>query len=168
MDVNKILDEMEELVDAGSRIPLVGKVLMDGDTLLEYMDQIRASLPEEIKQAKFLNMERDRVMAEAERRAEHILKEAASQAEKLLSEEQIMRQAQIEAEELLNQTRKTAHEIKVGSREYANETLQQLEYHLEKSLYTIKKGREELQDQHQQHDYQEQLQNQQGQERTTA
>ncbi len=29
MDVNKILDEMEEIIDSGSRIPLVGKVLVD-------------------------------------------------------------------------------------------------------------------------------------------
>jgi predicted dehydrogenase len=88
MDIMKILDEMEELVDSGSRIPLVGKVLIDAEGLLECMDRIRASLPEEIKQAKFLNMEREKVMSEAQRRADRILEEATNQAKKLISEEQ--------------------------------------------------------------------------------
>jgi len=158
LDVSKILDEMEELIDSGSRIPLVGKVLIDADALLEYMDQIRASLPEEIKQAKFLNMERDKVMTEAQRRAERILEEAANQAKKLISEEQVLKQAQIEAEELLQQSRKTSNEIKQGARAYANDVLHQLEIHMEKALHTIKKGREELQGQHHHEQYQQQLQ----------
>jgi vacuolar-type H+-ATPase subunit H len=167
VDVIKILDEMEELIDSGSRIPLVGKVLVDADGLLEYMDKIRASLPEEIKQAKFLNLEREKVMVEAQHRADRILEEAANQAKKLISEEQILRQAQIEAEDLLQQARKTSNEIKQGSRQYANDVLHQMEIHMEKALYIIKKGREELQAQSQQQQYQQQLQNQQ-QQRTTA
>lgn len=147
MDVIKLLDEMEEFIDSGSRIPFLGKVLLDGDVLLEYMDKIRASLPEEIKQAKFVNLERDKVMQEAKRRADRIIEEAESQARKIIAEDQIMRQIQIEAEELLKQSRKTSSEIKQGAKVYANDVLHQLEVNLEKALYTIKKGREELQGQ---------------------
>ncbi|WP_148133883.1 ATPase [Candidatus Formimonas warabiya] len=145
MDVMKLMDEMETIIDSGSRIPLLGKVLIDAEALLEYMDRIRASLPEEIKQAKFVNMEREKVLQDAQRRADKMLEEAENQARKIISEDQIMKQAQIEAEELLQQARKTSNEIKQGARVYANDMLHQLEINLEKALYTIKKGREELQ-----------------------
>ncbi|ATW28445.1 hypothetical protein DCMF_07640 [Candidatus Formimonas warabiya] len=141
----KLMDEMETIIDSGSRIPLLGKVLIDAEALLEYMDRIRASLPEEIKQAKFVNMEREKVLQDAQRRADKMLEEAENQARKIISEDQIMKQAQIEAEELLQQARKTSNEIKQGARVYANDMLHQLEINLEKALYTIKKGREELQ-----------------------
>lgn len=149
MDVMKLLDEMEEILDSGSRIPLLGKVLIDADALLEYMDRVRASIPEEIKQAKFVNMEKEKVMQEAQRRAERVIEEAENQARKLISEDQIMRQVQLEAEELLQQSRKNSAEMKQGARVYANDILHQLEINLEKALYTIKKGREELQGQQQ-------------------
>jgi len=145
VDVMKLMDEMETIIDSGSRIPLLGKVLIDAEALLEYMDRIRASLPEEIKQAKFVNMEREKVLQDAQRRADKMLEEAENQARKIISEDQIMKQAQIEAEELLQQARKTSNEIKQGARVYANDMLHQLEINLEKALYTIKKGREELQ-----------------------
>jgi len=149
VDVIKLLDEMEEIIDSGSRIPLIGKVLLDAEALLEYMDRIRASLPEEIKQAKFVNMEKEKVIQEAQRRAEKLLEDAGNQARKIISEDQIMRQVQIEAEELLQQSRKTSSEIKQGAKVYANDVLHQLEVNLEKTLYTVKKGREELQAQQQ-------------------
>ncbi|MCR6546298.1 hypothetical protein [Dehalobacterium formicoaceticum] len=147
MDVVKLLDEMENIIDSGSRIPLVGKVIIDAETLLECMDRIRTSLPEEIKQAKYVNLEKEKMMQEAQSRASRVLEEAESQAKKILSEDQIMRQVQTEAEELLQQARKTSAEIKQGAKVYANDVLHQLELNIEKALYTVKKGREELQGQ---------------------
>ncbi len=118
------------------------------------MDKIRAALPEEIKQAKFVNLEREKFLQDAQRRADKMLEEAENQARKMVSEDQVMKQVQIEAEDLLQQARKTSSEIKQGARVYANDLLHQLEINLEKALYTIKKGREELQGHQEQNRYQ--------------
>lgn len=145
MDVIKLLDEMENIIDSGSRIPLLGKVLIDADTLFEYMDKVRATLPDEIRQAKFVNLEKEKMLQEAQRQAERILDEANKQAAKIIAADQLTKQAEIQAEEIIGQAQKTSTEIKQGSKNYANDILHQLENNLEKALYTIKKGREELQ-----------------------
>jgi vacuolar-type H+-ATPase subunit H len=148
VEVMKLLDEMETLIDSGSRIPLIGKVLIDAETLFDYMDRIRASLPEEIRQAKYVNLEKEKMMQEAQNRADKLLEEANNQIKKIIGEDEIVKQAQIQAAELIQQAKKTSTEIKQGARVYANDLLHQLEINLEKALYTIKKGREELQTNH--------------------
>jgi len=145
VDVIKLLDEMENIIDSGSRVPLIGKVLIDADTLFEYMDKIRATLPDELRQAKFVNLEKEKVLQEAQRQADRIMEEANKQAQRLVAEDVLSKQAAQQAEELLAQAQKTSAEIKQGSKNYANDILHQLENNLEKALYTIKKGREELQ-----------------------
>jgi len=145
VDVIKLLDEMENIIDSGSRVPLIGKVLIDADTLFEYMDKIRATLPDELRQAKFVNLEKEKVLQEAQRQADRIMEEANKQAQRLVAEDVLSKQAAQQAEDLLAQAQKTSAEIKQGSKNYANDILHQLENNLEKALYTIKKGREELQ-----------------------
>lgn len=145
MDVIKLLDEMENIIDSGSRIPLIGKVLIDADTLFEYMDKIRATLPDELRQAKFVNLEKEKVLQEAQRQADRILDDASKQVARMIDEDQLTKQAALQAEDIVAQAQKTSAEIKQGSKNYANDLLHQLENNLEKALYTIKKGREELQ-----------------------
>ena len=50
VEIEDVLKEMEEAITGASRIPLSGKVLVDGDALLECIDKIYAMMPEEIKQ----------------------------------------------------------------------------------------------------------------------
>ncbi|MGI6066185.1 MAG: ATPase [Bacillota bacterium] len=145
MDVIKLLDEMENVIDSGSRVPVIGRVMVDADLLFEYMDKVRAAIPEEIRQAKFVNMEKEKVLQEARQQADRILEEATKQAARMVAEDQLVKQAQIQADEIVEQAKRTSTEIKQGAKSYANEVLHQLEINLEKALYTIKKGREELQ-----------------------
>lgn len=149
MDVIKLLDEMENVIDSGSRVPVIGRVMVDADLLFEYMDKVRAAIPEEIRQAKFVNMEKEKVLKEAQRQADGILEEAGKQAARMVAEDQLVKQAQIQADEILELAKRTSAEIKQGAKSYANDLLHQLEINLEKALYTIKKGREELQNNHQ-------------------
>ncbi|MDD2498794.1 MAG: ATPase [Desulfitobacteriaceae bacterium] len=149
MDVIKLLDEMENVIDSGSRVPVIGRVMVDADLLFEYMDKVRAAIPEEIRQAKFVNMEKEKVLKEAQLQAGRILEEAGKQAARMVAEDQLVKQAQIQADEIVELAKRTSDEIKQGAKSYANDLLHQLEINLEKALYTIKKGREELQNNHQ-------------------
>lgn len=145
MDVFKLLDEMENLVDSGSRIPVIGKVLIDAEQLFDYMDRIRAMLPEEIRQAKFVNLEKEKMLKEAQQQVDRMMEEAQKRAAKMISDDQIVKQAQIEADDMIQQAKNTSVELKQGAKSYANDLLHQIELNLEKALYTVKKGREELQ-----------------------
>lgn len=57
MDLNifNVLDELEDMIDNSKRV--LGKVLINEEALLEYVDKIRTLLPEEIHQAKWLSKE---------------------------------------------------------------------------------------------------------------
>jgi hypothetical protein len=58
MDLITALNELEELVENSSKVPLTHKVIIDEDRLLDLLDHIRTSLPEEVRQAKWILQER--------------------------------------------------------------------------------------------------------------
>ncbi len=68
MEIFNVLNELEELVEASIKVPLTRRVMVDEDRLLDYLDRIRTSLPEEIRQAKWVIQEREKVMSETKRK----------------------------------------------------------------------------------------------------
>lgn len=144
MDVLKIVDELEELVESGSKIPLTGKVILDIDTLLEYIDKIRTILPDELRQAKWVSKEKDRMLKEAQEEADRMLEQARQQLKRTANESEITKQATSIAEGIVSKAKSDAKEMKIGATSYADDILKQLEGNLEKSIAVIKKGRDEL------------------------
>lgn len=144
MDVLKIIDEIEEIVENSSRIPMTGKVLLDSDTVLEYLDRIRTILPEELRQAKWVSKEKERMLKEAQEESERVLEEARQQVKRLANESEVVKQANAQAEAIIAQAKLMAKEMKNGATTYADDVLKQLEGNLEKALAVIKKGRDEL------------------------
>ena len=144
MDVLKMVDELEELVESGSKIPMTGKVILDIDTLLEYIDKIRTILPDELRQAKWVSKEKDRMLKEAQEEADRMLEEARQQLKRTANESEITKQATIIGDGIVNQAKTTAKEMKQGATAYAEDILKQLEGNLEKAIAITKKGRDEL------------------------
>ena len=83
MKVLELLDEIEEIVDTASGIPLSGKIMVDSNELLEIVKEIRTELPEEIQQARWIKNERDRILGEAKNEYETIIRKAEEEAEDL-------------------------------------------------------------------------------------
>jgi hypothetical protein len=69
MDILHLVDRLEELVNEGRRLPLSSKVMMDEQKIWDLIDQMRISVPEEVKKAKRTNQERDRIIAQAHEEA---------------------------------------------------------------------------------------------------
>src|SRR5205085_236052 len=81
----------------------------------DILDQMRATIPEEIKQARWIVKERQEMLAEAKREAERIVKEARERAERLVSEEEITKQAERAAEDIIEDARAREREIRLGA-----------------------------------------------------
>ncbi|MBM7867032.1 ATPase [Heliobacterium gestii] len=143
--VLRILDELEELIETSTRIPITGKVLVDDHVLLDFLDRIRTGLPEELRQAKWLTKERQRVIQEAEAECQQMIEETKVYVAKLAGETEIVRLAQQKSEEILAEARRQAVELHTDARQYADDVLRQIEHTLTKSVSTVRKGREELQ-----------------------
>jgi cell division septum initiation protein DivIVA len=146
-----LLDELEQFVENSRRLPLTDKIILDGDQLLDYLDQIRDALPEEIEEAKRIYRDRDRVITDAKFEADHMVEETRMQMNRMVENHEVSKQAQGIAEEIIEQARKVAREIRQGANEYADDVLREMEevmeragINLEQSLMAVKTGREEL------------------------
>ncbi len=144
MELFNVLNELEELVENSPKIPFTRRVLIDEEKLLDYLDRMRASLPEEVRQAKWLLQEREKVLADSKKEAMRILEEAQKELDKRADESEIARQAKIIAEEVVQKAEALAREIKQGARDYADDILGRLEEDLNKLITQIQNGRAEL------------------------
>ncbi|MEG1500364.1 MAG: ATPase [Clostridiales bacterium] len=142
--IENILGEMEESIAGASRIPLTGKVLIDGDLVLEYVDKIYAVLPEELKQARQVLDQSDKLLESMESQGKRILDDARRQSASLVQESEIVKEAQLQAEQLRLSAEKDANDFQQEAVNYADDLLQQLEMNLEKAIFTIRKSREDL------------------------
>jgi hypothetical protein len=141
IDILYLLDRLEEVLNSGSRLPLFGsRTLIDEQECLDILDQIRVALPEEIKQARRINGERDGIIAEAEARAQQIVREAEERAAEKVEEHSLVRQAESRAQQVEDDAERRSAEIRREADEYAYDTLAELESELEQLLLTVRKG----------------------------
>ncbi|MDA8228872.1 MAG: ATPase [Desulfitobacterium hafniense] len=143
-DVLELLDELEEIIDSGTKIPMTGKVLVDDSALFELIDRIRSSLPEEIQSAKWIMNERQKLISEAQAEAQKIVERGKTYIEKMAEENEVVKQAQEYAEEIVRQAQAYAREVKFGAVQYADEVFQGMEKALADNAASIRKNREEL------------------------
>src|SRR5438270_54533 len=94
MDVLVLIDKLDDLVHNAKPVPLTDQVRVDKEEIYDILDQMRATIPEEIKQARWIVKERQEMLAEAKREAERIVKEARDRQERLISQEEITKQAE--------------------------------------------------------------------------
>jgi len=144
MDVLALLDKLDGYLSECSRMPLVGKLLVDEDEVFNIIDDLRAALPQELEQAKWLLKERERILQEARKEAEDIVKDAQGQIASLASESIIAKEARAQADELMERAREVAQEINAGAREYADDIMKRVEDVLTDLLSRVQAGRREL------------------------
>ena len=144
MDVLVLIDRLDDLVHNAKAVPLTDQVRLDREEIYEILDQMRATIPEEIKQARWIVKERQEMLAEAKREAERIIKEAREEQARLISDEEVYKQAERAAEEIVEDARETERQIRLGAEDYADEILSTLEVNLEKFLSAVQRGRDRL------------------------
>jgi len=143
-DVLSLLNEVEEIVDHGPKIPMTGKVLVDDTVIFELLDRVRAALPEELSNAKWVLKERERILNEAQVEAQKLMERGKNYVDKMAVENEVVKQAQIYGEDIVRQAQTFAHDVKNGAVQYADEMLQHVEQSLYETLQSLRKNREQL------------------------
>ena len=126
MDVLVLIDKLDELVHNAKAVPLTDQVRIDREEIWEILDQMRATIPDEIKQARWIVKERQEMLGEAKRESERIVVEAREIAQREASQQEVVRLAERQAED------------------YADEILGTLEANLGKFLGAVQRGRGQL------------------------
>jgi vacuolar-type H+-ATPase subunit H len=129
-------------------MPLTSNVIIDQARALDLIDQLRAAVPEEVRAAKRLNEETERIVERAQEEAERILARAQEQAAFLIEERELTKAAEIKSGQIIGDGEREADEIRRGADEYAASVLVKLEGTLIKELQSIKRGLAMLDERH--------------------
>lgn len=144
MEILSILETLEDVIEKSITIPFSGRCLVDKEEILEIIKEIRLKLPDDIKQAKWVKEERQRILMEAQKEANNVVKEAENRIISMIDEHEITKRAYEQANEIIANAQKNAREIRLGTREYADSILNKVEGILKETLEIIQVNREEL------------------------
>jgi len=140
MDILHLVDRLEELFNQSRPIPLTHNVIVDEDRILEIIDQMRISIPEEVKKAQQVLAQRDRVLAQAQEEANRTIALAKQKAEEVISRDAIVQAAQARAEQIISQSRAEAESLRREADDYIVEALGALEGELTRLLTQTRNG----------------------------
>ncbi|HNR01188.1 MAG TPA: hypothetical protein PKK59_01490 [Anaerolineaceae bacterium] len=140
MDILHLVDRLEELFNESKPIWFTHSVVVDEDRMLDLIDQMRVTIPEEIKKAQQLLAQRDRILAQAQEEANRTIALAREKAEKLVENDPVTQAAQIKAEQIIAQARMDGEQTKRETDSYILDSLSAMREELEKINSQVKNG----------------------------
>src|ERR1700746_3847211 len=141
MDVLVLIDKVDDLVHNAKPVPLTDQVRVDKEEIYDILDQMRATIPEEIKQARWIVKERQEMLAEAQREGDRLVPEAREKRGGEASQTEIVKIAERQADEIVDDARRSSREMKLEMEDWADNQLASLEVNLERFLTAGRRGR---------------------------
>ena len=141
-----MIDRLEELLNESRPLPFTHNVIVDEDRMLDLIDQMRVSIPEEVKKAQHLLAQRDRLMAQAQEEANRTVNLARDRSTELVERDQVVQAAYTQAEQIKAQAYADGDAIRHEADEYVLETLRSLEMEMERALNQVRNGIRTLQE----------------------
>ncbi len=138
MSIEEILDDMDELLDKASSVPFAAhKSVIDGERFRELINDARLNVPQEIKHAKMVEFDRDRIIKEAEARAEKLIHQAEERAKAIVEEEAIVKEAKKRALEAVTKAKQESDAIRAATDEYVKGRFQEVENYFSQGLKDV-------------------------------
>ena len=144
MEIFTLLETLEDILERSRGVPFSTKSIVDKGELLDVIKEIRLKLPDELKQAKWVKEERQRILVEAQKEADGIVKEAENRIISMIDEHEITRKAYEQKAEIIETANEMSREISKGTKDYADNILEKVEGVLQDALKTIENNRREL------------------------
>lgn len=158
MEIFTLLETLEDILERGKNLPFSAKVLVDRNEILDLIKEIRLKLPDELKQAKWIKEERERIMSEARKDADDIVKEAEKRIISMIDEHEITKKAYEKKDEIIEGANDRYRVIERETKAYVDgilesvqtqvkslqETLIQIENSLNETVQNLDNDRKEL------------------------
>jgi vacuolar-type H+-ATPase subunit H len=148
MDAQAKLDRITELVESAKSMPLSASVLVNKSEILALLDELRAALPEELREAQWVIKDREDVIDAGRKEAERIVADARTEAARLVSRTEIAQTATKEAERIVAEANETARQMRLDADDYVDAKLANFEVVLHKTLGAVERGRDKLRGRH--------------------
>lgn len=141
MEGMEMLEQLEDILENSHNLPIIGKALIDKDELLDIIQELRLKMPDDLKQAKWIKGERQRILLEAQKEATSIIKSAEDKIISMINENEITKKANEAAEEIVRNANNRAKEIRNATKQYIDDALTESEMVLERTLGTLRDNR---------------------------
>ena len=145
MNVNELLDTIEDLLEESTGMPLSGgKRIVDVEQIRDYLDEVRAALPGELRQAQQIVNDRAQIVDSANAQAQAIVKKAEERARILVSDAEIVKAAQQRASEITSAAQAEARTLRQTVTDYCENMLRTTEDTMVENAAQVKNIRNSL------------------------
>ena len=162
MDILYLVDRLENLLSSSRKMPLVNQIIVKESDIYSILDQMRTAIPEEVKQARRLLQDKERILAQAQADASTLLTRAREESERAMNREGLLRVAEERSQELVQRASEHSQELirraeehneqmKIEADAYVAETLHNLREHLmsvetdvSRTILSIERGLESI------------------------
>lgn len=145
MNVNELLDTIEDTLEESAGMPLSGgKRIVDVEQIRDYLDEVRAALPGELRQAQQIVNDRAQIVDSANAQAQAIVKKAEERARILVSDAEIVKAAQQRAAEITVAAQTEARTLRQTVTDYCESMLRTTEDTMVENAAQVKNIRNSL------------------------
>jgi len=111
MDLAGRLAQLEQIVRDAKSMPLSSSVLISRDEVLEMLHEMQESLPEEIKQARWVVKDREELLAKARAEGDRIIEQAHEDQRRMSMKDAVAKRAQEESARMLQEAEVIASRV---------------------------------------------------------
>ncbi len=144
MDLIACMDMMEEELEISKKALFSPLKKVDTDRIYELLETMRANYPEEMRQAERILSDKQRIIEEARAESDRILRDAERRANELVDEHEIVQAATEKAKQVLASAQKNSREVRQGAKNYAEDLMRDIEGYLTEYTDMVRKNREAL------------------------
>lgn len=142
--VEAVLEQLRDLVETARTMPMSASVLVNRDETVELINQALASIPAELRHARWLLKERQEYLSTAQRESGELVESARVQAERMVERSDIVREARRSAQQIITDAEAEARRLHHAAEDYVDARLAALEGLLDRTMTGVRKGRERL------------------------
>lgn len=143
-DIIDLIDELMVHLHEAKTMPLSSNVLVDRDWFLGMLEKLRASLPDELRAARWMVREREAFISRTNEKARQIIDDARTEADEMVSDSNIVAEAVEEANLLVRRAEGEARRLRLETEDEIDKTLQRLEGLLGEITTRVQGARNEL------------------------
>ncbi len=145
MTIESLVDELDDMIEEAWTLPLSGgKSVLDAEKVKRILEDIRLKFPKEIRQAKAVVADRNKIIEDSKAEAEKIIRAAEEKAKAIVDKSEIVKEAQAKANEITSNAHKKSKEMIKVANEYVDDLMARTDEELSKNLSELRKARKSL------------------------
>lgn len=144
--VEELVNSLYEMVQDAGAVPFTDKCMLERDRVLDMLDELRVSLPSDIKMAQEIVEKRNELIAAGKHEADALRKQAEEAARTMVNETEIVKAARMKAKELMVNAETQSRELQKAANMYCEDTLKRTEESVALGLEEVKKARARFRD----------------------